>query len=177
MTSLLACAAVLATALTAAADDYQQKANNASWEWHPERSGLLYSVQAAPQDYEITVVRPKDTFGEFTVRFKVDDKTSYSWQGHLDTPFLVRDKVLYYADYNPYSDGCAVVAYDLANKKQLWKTNLQALGGIDHTKYHNTVEMDFDGDALRVYGDESAGKYVEYVDVKEGKTVGHKIFK
>jgi hypothetical protein len=88
----------------------------------------------------------------------------------------VRGKVLYYADYNPYTTSCAVVAYDLENRKQLWNTSLQGLGPIEHTVYHNAVQIGFDGGALCVYGQESAGKYVEYVDLKEGKTVGHKIF-
>ena len=154
MTGLLPITAILTAAL-AAPVDYQQKADAAIWDWHPERSGLLYSVLNAPKEYEIAVVRPKDTFAELTVVFKLDDKTSCSWQGHRDTPFVVVGKVLYYADYSPWSDGCAVVAYDLANNKQLWKTQLQAIGPIDHTKYHNAVEMDLDGDALRVYGQES----------------------
>jgi hypothetical protein len=176
MTCLLPIAAVL-TAAFSAPPDYQQKADAASWDWRPERTGLMYSVLNAPREYDVTVTRPKDTFGDLTIRFGADEKTGYSWQGHLNTQFLVRDKVLYYTDYSPYSDGCAVTAYDLANKKQLWKTNLKALGGIDHTKYHNAVQIDFDGDALRIFGDESAGKYVEYVELKEGKTVGHKVFK
>jgi hypothetical protein len=31
-------------------------------------------------------------------------------------------------------------------------------------------------DALHILGNESAGKYVEYVELKAGKTVGHRIF-
>jgi hypothetical protein len=177
MTCVLPFTAILSAALAAADVDYQQKASAAAWEWHPERDGIMYSVLSAPREYEITLTRPKDTFGELTIQFKLDEKDSYTWQGHGKTPFLVRDKVLYYAAYNAYSTGCAAVAYDLASKKQLWKTNLEGLGPIAHTEYYNAVQMDFDGDALRVYGDESAGKYVEYVDLKEGKTVGHKIFK
>jgi hypothetical protein len=178
MMKSFAITAVVATALAAVAraEDYQQKANAAAWEWHPERSGLLWSVQTAPPEYEITVTRPAGVSGLLDIRFTLDAKTSYTWKGHLNTPFLINDKVLYYADYDPISDGCAVVAYDLANKKQLWKTQLQALGGVDHSKYRNAVEMDFDGDALRVFGNESAGKYVEYVDLKSGKTIGHKVF-
>ena len=29
---------------------------------------------------------------------------------------------------------------------------------------------------MRVYGNESAGRYVEFVEVRTGKTVGHKVF-
>jgi hypothetical protein len=179
MTNLLSIALLLNAAVPLAASDvdYQQVANDVAWEWHPERSGLLNSLLTAPPEYDITVTRPKDTFGELTIRFKTGEKTDYSWTGHLDTMFLVNDKVLYYAEYNPHSDGCTVAAYDLADKKELWKTRLKGLGPILHFRYSNAVEMDFFGYALRIYGDESAGKYVEYVDLKEGKTVGHKIFK
>ena len=38
------------------------------------------------------------------------------------------------------------------------------------------MQLDLDGDAVRVFSQESAGKYVEYVDLKDGKTVGHKVF-
>ena len=33
------------------------------------------------------------------------------------------------------------------------------------------------GAHFRVRGFESAGKYVEYVDMKTGKTLGHRVFK
>ena len=104
-------AAVLAAPVPAV--DYQKKADAATWEWHPERLSVLYSVVNAPKEYEIAVVRPKATFGDLTIRFTLDDKTSFTWQGHANTAFLVREKVLYYAEYNPYSSGCAVAAYDL----------------------------------------------------------------
>ena len=179
MSNVIHISAVVLIAVLAApahAEDYQKKADAAAWEWYPERSNLLDSLLNAPKEYDVSVIRPKNTFGELTIRFTLDEKTSYSWDGHINSPFLVRDKVLYHADYNPWSDGCSVVAYDLENKKLLWKTPLQALGPIPHTKYHNAVQMSLDGDAVRVFGQESAGKYVEYVDLKEGKTVGHKVF-
>jgi hypothetical protein len=68
------------------------------------------------------------------------------------------------------------VAWDLKAKKQLWKTNLKGLGGIIHFQYHNAVNLDLDGQAVRVRGKESAGRYIEYVDRKTGKTVGHKVY-
>jgi hypothetical protein len=35
--------------------------------------------------------------------------------------------------------------------------------------------LDLMDDAVHVLGNEAAGKYIEYLDVKTGKTVGHKI--
>jgi hypothetical protein len=58
----------------------------------------------------------------------------------------------------------------------LWKHGLRGLGGIGHSKYSNAVHVANDGKVIKVYGKESAGNYLEYVDAKTGKTVGHKIF-
>jgi hypothetical protein len=104
-------------------------------------------------------------------------KKIFFWAGHLGTAFLVRGDVLYYADFSSSSSGCAVVAYDLKARKRLWRTNLKGLGPIDHSKYFNAVRMEpVDGQVLAVYGKESAGRYVEFVSLKTGKTVGHKLF-
>jgi len=176
MTTLLPIVAALAS--LAASDDYQQKADAASWEWDQHFEPSLAVSLCLAQQYTITVTRPKDTFGQLTIRIVLDEKHDVSWNGHPNTPFLIGDKVLYCADFDPSSDGCAVVAYDLAKNKQLWRTNLQALGRIEHTEYRNAVQMTyFDGGTLRIFGDESAGRYVEYVDRESGKTLAHKIFK
>jgi hypothetical protein len=75
------------------------------------------------------------------------------------------------------SSGCNVISYDLKKDKQLWKTELKGLGPIDHSKYYNSVILELKDDAIRILGKETAGRYVEYLDPKTGKTVGHKIFK
>jgi hypothetical protein len=74
-------------------------------------------------------------------------------------------------------DGCSIIAYDLANRKELWKTRVQGIGPIAHTAYDNQVALELVGDALKVLGNELAGQYVEFVDLKTGKTVGHKLFR
>ena len=49
---------------------------------------------------------------------------------------------------------------------------------IDHFEYSNSVNLDIlNNDAVRVFGNESVGKYLEIVDLKTGKTVGHHKFK
>jgi hypothetical protein len=83
---------------------------------------------------------------------------------------------VYYADFTPYSSGCTVIAYDMKAKKQLWKTDLKGLGPISHTKYRNAVILEVKDDVIRVLGQESAGKYLEYVDLKSGKTVANRVF-
>ena len=96
--------------------------------------------------------------------------------GHPGTVFAERKNVVYYADFTPYSSGCVVVAVDLKTKKKLWKTDLKGLGPINHTKYRNAVILEVKDDVIRVQGQESAGRYLEYVDMKSGKTLGHRVF-
>ena len=92
--------------------------------------------------------------------------------------FSLNGDVLIYADFMPSRTGCSVVAFDLKKQKQLWKTNLKGLGDIAHFRYANSVNLDIiNDDAVRVFGKESAGQYLEIVDRKTGKTVGHRKYK
>ena len=115
-------------------------------------------------------------FGRVVIRILKDGGVVHFFEGHKGTVFAVGDGVLYYADFGPITSGCAVVAYDLKAKKQLWKAGLKGLGPIGHSRYSNAVNLGLDKQAVCVRGRESAGRYIEYVDLKTGKTVGHKVY-
>jgi hypothetical protein len=156
-------------------EDYQKKADEAAWQWSEERAGVADSARRVKGDYTAEFV-PGDTPRYGTVRIRKDGSVAHSFGGHTRTVFAVRDDVLYYADFGPITSGCAVVAYDLKAKKQLWKAKLKGLGPIGHSRYQNAVNLDLDTQAVCVRGNESAGRYIEYVDLKTGKTVGHKVY-
>jgi hypothetical protein len=182
--AFVAAAALCAVTALAADDDpdYQKLADAASWEWHPEQASVLYSTMTCPKEYKVEIVRPPNTFGDLTIRFFQDDKLSCAVSGHAYTTFIIDAGVLYYADYSHSGTGCALVAYDLIARKQMWKTDLEGIGPIDHSRYTNQVIVQMaPGSILAprtilVRGNEAAGKYIEYVDTKTHKTVGHKIF-
>jgi hypothetical protein len=112
-----------------------------------------------------------------TIRIIRAGKQLSAWEDRGAGAYLARHDVLYRADYGPISSGCAIIAFDLKAGKDLWKSSLKGLGPIKHSKYHNRVWMDPVADGvLGVYGHESAGRYVELVDFKTGRTVGHKVF-
>ena len=99
----------------------------------------------------------------------------YSWEGHFDTVFLESDGILYYTDFELKTSGCIIIAYDLRNRRKLWRAELKAIG--DQRTRVNTIRMErVDGKVLAIYGDESFGRYLEYIDVHTGKTVGHRVF-
>ena len=52
---------------------------------------------------------------------------------------LERGGVLYRAEFHPHASGCAVAAYDLKVRRQLWRSELRGLGPVDHSKYFNAV--------------------------------------
>jgi hypothetical protein len=156
--------------------DYQKIADDTKWEWKDEYATAAYSAKNLPDGYKVDIADKKE-FTNATLKFSKDGKEVFKLEGHRGTVFVIKDNVLYYADYNPISDGCSLVARDLTNAKELWKTPLQGIGPTPHSKYRNQVSLDWAEGALRVLGHESAGNYVEFVEPKAGKTVGHKVFK
>ena len=116
-------------------------------------------------------------FGEIIIHIADDGKELYSWQGHYRSVFTSTGDVLIYAEFLPSRTGCTVVAYDLKKQKQLWKTPLKGLGDIAHFRYSNAVNLEIvNNEAVRVFGKESAGQYLGFVDLKTGKTVVHRVY-
>jgi hypothetical protein len=157
-------------------EDYQKKADEAPWQWSDERASAADSARRLTGDYRAEV-EPGGTFGRVVIRVVKVGAVVHSFEGHTRTVFAVRDDVLYSAVFHPSSSGCAVVAFDLKAKKQLWKTYLKGLvERRPHSAYRNAVLLDLDGQAVCVRGQEAFGNYIEFVDRKTGKTVGHKVY-
>jgi hypothetical protein len=156
--------------------DYQKIADKEEWKWVPERASAGSAAKNFKGDFQAEVVE-KDTDGRKSamVKFAKGDDVVFTIEGHAETVFAGRDNIVYYADFSQISSGCSVIAYDLKAKKQIWKTGLKGLGPVAHTRYRNQVMLDIKDDAVHVLGNESFGKYVEYLDLKSGKTVGHKV--
>jgi hypothetical protein len=155
-------------------EDYEKKAKEAPWQWSEERATAESAARRLTGRYNADVEQG-DRYTA-VVRIVKDGAVVHYFDGHPRTVFAVRDDILYYADFHPSSSGCSVVAFDLRQKKQLWKTHLKGLGGVDHSKYHNAVNLDLEKYAVCVRGKETAGNYIEYVDLRSGKTVGHKVY-
>ena len=167
--------AVLFAAPAPVREDYQKMADQAPWQWSDERATAEGAAKRLTGRYGADV-EPHDTWGGAVLRVVKDGAVVHFFDGHQRTVFAVRDDILYYADFHPSSSGCAVVAFDLRKKTQLWKTHLKGLGGVDHSKYHNAVNLDLEKSAVCVRGKESFGNYIEFVDLRTGKTVGHKVY-
>jgi hypothetical protein len=126
-----------------------------------------YKVQIVPNNN-------KDDWDEFVVRVLRRGEIVYSFTAHAETVFTQIGDVIYWAKYNRIATGCSILAYDLKKRELLWTCDLIGNSPWFHSKYRNQVNIAQDGDLIVVYGKESNGRYIEYVDTKSGKTVGHK---
>ena len=157
---------------------YQKTADATPWGWSADRASVSDSFLRLPNTYQAELIRPKDKSGVVIIRLTDGGKELYSWVGHYGSVFALSGDVLVYADYGQNRTGCSLIAYDLTQKRQLWKTALKGLGPISHSRYANAVNLEFiDNTTVRVFGNESAGKYLEIVDINTGKTVGHRTYK
>jgi len=161
--------------------DHQKAADSAKFEWSKEQASILYSLSQYSGSDEIHLIYdPKWRSGRpvpLTIRIVRGGKVIFSQRGHEATVFKVVANIIYYADFLPGASGCAVVAYDLKKQKRLWRNNLQGVGPVYHSKYFNSVTLNADDNVVVVHGHEMVGDYVEYVDMKSGKTVGHRVFR
>ena len=166
---------VFACIPTAHAEDFQKLADATAWKFSQEQAVVADSLLRFSRDYQVELIRPKNKFGDIIVRVVDDGKEVFSVTGNYRTVFRSSGDVVVYADYMPTRTGCTLVAFDLKKQKQLWKTDLKGLGPVAHTGYSNAVNLEIiNNEAVRVFGNEAAGQYVEFVDLNTGKTVGHR---
>jgi outer membrane protein assembly factor BamB len=149
--------------------------NDQRWDWSAAHASPLHCLlQQAGDRYDLTLSRDHREPGIITISVSRDHKPVYEWTGHAYSVFQIVGDRLYYADYSTSSSGGAVVAVDLATGKTLWREPLQALGPIEHSKYFNRLNLAADEAAVRVTGNESAGRYIEVKDAATGRTIANR---
>ncbi|MCR9165827.1 MAG: hypothetical protein ACE37F_32210 [Nannocystaceae bacterium] len=84
---------------------------------------------------------------------------------------LEHDGVLYLAHACGSSTGARLYALYVSEFAWQWQADLYALGPIGHFAYANRVALEWRGDRVLVFGDESLGRYVEAIDPERGGTL------
>lgn len=144
LTSLaLAVSAILAPApfpKSLRATDYQRVAEATRWR-EPVKDALARCLAEQAAGYRATRVL-RSGAARISLCSPRGGKPVYAFTGHGATVFLIRNDVLYYADYGRISSGCVVVAVDLKSGKQLWQRNLKGVGPVCHSEYYNAVRME-----------------------------------
>lgn len=156
--------------------DYEKVAQTATWSWSDAKAGLLYSFERDLVPYRLELVRQANESGVYALGFSKDGQSLLNLKVHRDTAFRCLNGIVYYAEHTGTRTGCTVVAFDLENRKELWRTKLRGLGSIGHEQYRNQVALDVNDEVVSIVGKETAGKYIEYLDRTTGTTVAHKVF-
>ncbi len=149
----------------------QALAEKTAWAWPAETATPEACVRQFGAGYEVEISEAKDASSTPMIQIRKDGRDIVAWPAHMASVFLRAGDVLYYAEFSPHSSGCSIVAYHLRHG-ETWKTPLFGLGPLGQSMYTNRVNMKLDGNHLIVYGDESAGQYIELVDVLTGRIVG-----
>jgi hypothetical protein len=167
--------------------DYQKIADGAKFDWSKEKASAFYSMCRYKGEGEVQLIRNAGEIPfhgySLTIRFVRDDKVLLSIAGHDATVFHGVDDVVYYASYSQSGPGCTVIAYDLAQQKQLWQTELKALKdsmGIEYYRisgYFSSMNLSAGKNTVAIYGHETNGDYLEMLDTKTGKVIGQKVLK
>ena len=145
------------------------------WKETPAEKDWAACVARYLGDYQVESVRSGLTGSKLTLQVRDNGLLVFTWKGHDYTVFTRSGGVLYLADYSPISTGCAVVAYDLKARRELWRTELEGIGGVSHSKYHNrvTIGLVSDGKVVVVCGDEGSGRYVERLNARTGEDLSN----
>lgn len=135
------------------------------WEQNPLRVDGQYSIE------------PVGSVGPFEGHFRVllAGTEVYTFEGHSQQSWCVRGTTLYLSEFHPISSGCEVVAVDLDAGAVLWRTQLQGLGPIAHSKYSNAVTLLEAEGEVTVFGNEAAGRYYEVLAAEDGRQLFHKL--
>jgi hypothetical protein len=156
--------------------DYQKRAEEMDWRWSKEHANLPWCIKHHLSDYQVETIINNPNFPrhEQTMRISDHGELIYSLNVHEWTVLTRSGDVIYIAEFSPIASGCALIAFDLETRKQLWASRLKAIGPQDHSKYRNSINIEMDDGAIIVFGNEEHGRYIELVDPETGKTIGHK---
>jgi len=124
---------MLTTAAPAPAIDYQKVADETAWKWSDEAATVGHSALTYQTSFDVRLEVKAEKAREVKVTFGQDGKDVFAITGHRYTVFRISGDTLYYASFHYGASGASIVAVDLTSGKQLWKTQLKALGPIPLT--------------------------------------------
>ncbi len=153
--------------------DWANRAATSNWYW-PTEPSLFSCTMQMNDSYQAVLRHAKND--QFVVQILREDELRLEFPAHAATVFDTCRDLFVYAEFTTSSSGCTVIASDLKTRKQLWAVPLEGLGPIAHKSYRNRVSLSIVYGVVNIYGWESGGKYLELLDLKTGKVLGHRVF-
>lgn len=149
----------------------QRNASLPDWRFDPLSAHVLNSLSRAPADYPVEITKAARRSDWLRVRVRnAEGNVVVAWEAHPFAVFAIRGNRLYRTDFDPELTGGSVLAVDLRTGQQIWRTRLQALGKVSKVDYRNRMNLIVEEQSVVIYGHESAGDYVEYLDPATGES-------
>lgn len=105
----------------------------------------------------------------FTVQ--MIDNTKYEFDIKYGNPacdFILKDNLLYIANYHPIATGSSLHCFDLTTGKMKWTADVKQINA-EHSEYSNKVILSMYKDKIIMEGDEESGDYVQIFDAETGE--------
>jgi len=141
------------------------------WQWNDTDAGGYAETQdqrfrfALNDDGRAGEIRCMDAAGNIRWVVATDAPSTDS------AALTVYEDKLFAALYWHGATGCRVLALDADSGEQLWEAPLKGVGSMGHSRYVNRVQIRISDGRLVVFGDESAGKYIEVLDPSSGRQI------
>lgn len=105
----------------------------------------------------------------FTVQ--MIDNTTYEFEIKYGNPacnFILKDNVLYIANYHPIATGSSLHCFDINTGKMKWTADVKQIMA-SHSEYSNEVILSMYKNKIIMEGNEASGDYVQIFDAETGK--------
>ncbi len=112
------------------------------------------------------VTQDKDLF-----KVQMTDNTKYEFEIKYGDPaceFILKDNLLYIANYHPIATGSSLHCFDMKTGKMKWTADVKQMN-VGHSKYSNKVTLSMYKNKIIMEGNESFGNYVQIFDAETGK--------
>jgi hypothetical protein len=108
---------------------------------------------------------------KFTVQML--DGTKFKFEIEYGNPacdFILKDSLLYIANYHPISTGSSLQCFDLRTGKMKWTADVKQVNA-SHSEYENTVILSMYKNKILMEGIESYGNYLQIFNAETGKSL------
>jgi outer membrane protein assembly factor BamB len=145
------------------------------WQWDPagaisQNGGMAVPFEAGDR-LELRIAED----GRSATLGRLKGSGTWAWRRELpldgaSAGVMVAQASTVYAAFVPaHAAGARLVAVDADTGAPRWSTGLLGIGPTGHSKYSNRVQLRVVGDLVIVFGEESAGRYVEARAVTDGR--------
>ncbi len=99
------------------------KVDAAQRRWRDDENQLRRGVRDHLANYQARVTEREGGWGRLRVTVFDGGAEVYAFDGHEETTLTRIGDVVFVADLSPIATGCAIVAFNLKAREELWRTN------------------------------------------------------